>query len=474
MKRHLTLTLLAAALLGLPLVRAADAPPRRPNILWLIAEDLGPHLGCDGTKEVSTPNLDRMAAQGVHYTRFYNGMVCSPSRSAFMTGMYATTIGAHNHRTSDKKPLPEGVRVLSDWMRQAGYFTANLVRLPESCGFRGTGKTDWNFQYPGRPFDATNWQELSAHQPFYAQLNFKETHRPYLPAKAIADPAKVQVPPYYPDHPVTRKDWAAYLDEISELDQKIGRVLEQLKADGLADTTIVVFFGDNGQSMVRGKQFCYEEGLNVPLLIRWPKDFPAPARFRPGTVDTRLLEGIDLAPTMLDFAGAPKPPKMQGRIFLGDRAEAPRQYTVGARDRCDETVMRIRSVRDERYRYIRNFTPDTPFLAPNKYKERAYPVWNLLKELHAQGKLTPPQEFLCQPRMPDEELYDLQTDPFEIHNLAGSTQARDRAELKKLRGLLSQWIEETNDQGRFPEANRSDTGPAAGSPKGKRKKAPQS
>jgi N-sulfoglucosamine sulfohydrolase len=424
--------------------------PKRPNILWLIAEDMGPEaMSCSGTPQASTPNLDRLAAQGVRYTRFYNGHVCSPSRSSFMTGMYAVTIGAHNHRShrDDGYKLPEGVRALTDWMRDAGYFTANLVRLPPACGFRGTGKTDWNFTYEGKPFDSANWDDLKIHQPFYAQINFQETHRTYKAPKR-ADPAKVAIPPYYPDHPVTRADWAAYLDAASELDRKMGLVLKQLETDGLAESTIVVFFGDNGQSHVRGKQFCYEEGLHVPAVIRWPKDFPAPAQFRPGAVDDRLLHGIDLAPTMLDIAGAPKPPKMQGRIFLGGHCEPTREYVFGARDRCDETVMRIRTVRDARWRYIRNFTPEKPFLSPNAYKERQYPVWNLLKELHAQGKLTPAPGFLCQPAMPPEELYDLQTDPHEIHNLATSDQPEHQAALKRLRGVLEKWIEDANDQGR--------------------------
>jgi N-sulfoglucosamine sulfohydrolase len=442
--------------------RAASAP--KPNILWLIAEDLGPHLGCYGTKEVATPNLDRLAAEGVRYTRFYSGMVCSPSRSSFMTGMYATTIGAHQHRTTDKQPLPDGVRLLTDWMRDAGYYTANVVQLPEACGFKGTGKTDWNFKPAGKPFDSANWADLKGHQPFFAQINFKETHRAYNAPKRT-DPAKVQIPPYYPDHPVTRQDWANYLDDICELDRKAGAVLAQLQADGLADSTIVIFFGDNGQSMVRGKQFCYEEGLNVPLLIRWPKNFPPPANCQPGAVDARLLEAIDLAPTMLDLAGAPKPAKMQGRILFGPHAGPTREFTYGARDRCDETAIRIRTVRDDRYRYIRNFTPEVPFLAPNAYKEKQYPVWNLLKELHAQGKLTPAQEFLCQPRMPDEELYDLQTDPWEIRNLAASTKPEDEAELKKLRAALEKWIVDTDDQGRFPEK------PAAASDEGSQPKA---
>jgi arylsulfatase A-like enzyme len=335
-------------------------------------------------------------------------------------------------------------------MRAAGYFTANVRELPPPCDFKGTGKTDWNFQYQGQPFDSANWSDLKAHQPFYAQVNFSETHRAYTAPKK-ADPAKVEIPPYYPDHPVTRADWGQYLDEATELDRKVGQVLTALEKDGLADDTVVIFFGDNGQSHVRGKQFCYEEGLLVPLIIRWPKNFPAPARFQAGTVDSRLLHGIDLAPTSLALAGTSKPPKMQGQVFLGERCEPDRRYVFGYRDRCDMTVMRIRTVRDDRYRYIRNFTPWVPFLAFNAYKEKSYPVWNLLQELHAQGKLTPVQEVLCRPTMPEEELYDLQADPWEINNLAGSNQPEHQAELKKLRGVLEKWIVDTDDQGRRPE-----------------------
>jgi arylsulfatase A-like enzyme len=433
---------------GLAAAPVPAKPPKPLNILWLIAEDLGPHLGCDGTKEVWTPNLDALARSGVRYTRcFTTAPVCSPSRSAFMTGMYQTAIGAHNHRShrDDGCGLPTGVRVLTDWFRDAGYFTANVRQTPEHFGFRGTGKTDWNFAYTGKPFDSDRWADLKTHQPFYAQINFQETHRKFHAPKR-ADPAHVLLPPYYPDHPVTRTDWAEYLDSVTELDRKVGRVLQQLEADGLADNTVVVFFGDNGQAHVRGKQFCYDEGLRVPLIIRWPKNFPPPKHFKPGTVDDRLLAAIDLAPTMLALAGAPKPATMQGEIFLGDKAGPPRRYVFGARDRCDETVFRFRTVRDARYRYIRNFTPDRPFLQANEYKEKSYPVWNLLKQLHAEGKLTPAQEFLCAPTMPAEELYDLKTDPHEIRNLAESS--AHQKELKRLRAALEQWIEATNDQGR--------------------------
>jgi arylsulfatase A-like enzyme len=451
----------------------APGPPKKPNVLWLIAEDLGPELGCYGTQQVWTPNLDRLAADGVRYTRAYTtAPVCSASRSAFMTGMYQTTIGAHNHRShrDDGYRLPAGVRVLTEWFRDAGYTTANLRELPAGFGFRGTGKTDWNFAPPAKPFDFDRWADLKTHQPFFAQINFQETHRRYHAPKR-ADPAKVSFPPYYPDHPVTRQDWAAYLDAATELDRKVGLILKQLEADGLADSTVILFFGDHGQSHVRGKQFCYEEGLHIPLFVRWPKGLPAPKHYTAGSVDDRLIEAIDFGPTLLTLAGAPKPAKMQGRVFLGDRADPPRQYAFGARDRCDETVFRFRTVRDDRYRYIRNFTPDRPFLQKNDYKERAYPVWNLLKQLHAEGNLDPVQDRLCAPTMPPEELYDLARDPYEIDNLADKPE--HRATLERLRTVLERWIEESNDQGKTLEppevaarkgATKPGSDPNAGAP----------
>jgi arylsulfatase A-like enzyme len=445
------LTLLAACPVVLP---AGAAEPARPNILWLVAEDFGPHLGCYGATQVWTPNLDRLAAEGVRYTRaFTTAPVCSASRSAFITGMYQTTIGAHNHRShrDDGYQLPEGVKVAPDWFRAAGYFTANVRTFPAEVNVTGTGKTDWNFTYRGQPFDSGNWSELKPHQPFFAQVNFQETHRPFT-APRRADPAKVVLATYYPDHPVAREDYARYLDAASALDGKIGRILERLEADGLASTTIVVFSADHGEAHVRGKQFCYDEGLHIPLIIRWPAAFPAPRQLRPGNVDDRLIAAIDFLPTLLDVAaGVPRPGSMQGEIFLGEHAAAPRSYVFGARDRCDETVFRFRTVRDARYRYIRNFMPERPFLQSNDYKERSYPVWNLIKELAAQGKLTPVQAVLAAPHMPPEELYDVLEDPYEIHNLAGSSLPEHQAAKARLSRALERWIDESNDQGRTPE-----------------------
>lgn len=454
-------------------VAAQDTRPARPNILWLIADDLGTEMGCYGTPQVWTPHLDQLAAEGTRYTKaFTTSPVCSPSRSAFMTGMYQTTIGAHNHRShrDDGYQLPADVKLLTDRMRAAGYFTANIRQLPKWMGFPASGKTDWNFAYKGKPFDSDKWDDLKSHQPFYAQVNFKEPHRKFT-APPKADPAKVVFPPYYPDHPITRNDWAAYLDSVSELDRKAGMILKQLETEGLADHTVVIFFSDNGHPHIRGKQFCYDSGLHIPLMIRWPKKYPAPARYQSGGIDEQLIDAIDLTATTLGIAGIAKPANMEGRVFLGDHAEPPREYAFGARDRCGETLLRFRTVRDSRYRYIRNYMPERPLLLLNDYKRQHYPVWSLLHELDAEGKLNETQRFLTAPSMPPEELYDLQSDPHEINNLAQSPAHQQR--LATLRAALDKWIHDTNDQGRELEpaevaarrgATKADSDPNTGKP----------
>ncbi len=451
-RRPSLLVLVGVAFLGFTFAGVAAAPDKHPNVLWLIAEDFSPDLGCYGTREVFSPNIDRLAAEGMRFTRmFTTAPVCSASRSAFMTGMYQTTIGAHNHRShrDDGYQVPPGVRPLPEWLRAAGYFTANIRTFPKGIPFSGAGKTDWNFTYDAATvFESDNWGDLKQRQPFIAQVNFKETHRPFKAPKR-ADPAKVALPPIYPDHPIARQDWAAYLDAASALDEKIGKVLALLEREGLADDTIVIFMGDHGQAHVRGKQFVYDDGLRIPFIIRWAKNFPAPQGFSAGTVSDRIMEAIDIAPTLIDLAGAPKPAGMQGRILFGAHAEPPRTYAFGARDRCDETVFRLRTVRDARYRYIRNFTPERPFLQPNRYKEKNYPDIALIKELGAQGKLTPWQaDFYLAPSMPAEELYDMENDPYSMHNLVNSPSEEHRTALTRLRAVLETWIADSNDQGR--------------------------
>lgn len=431
------------------------------NILWLIGEDIGPELSCYGHPQVHTPHLDRLATQGMLFTHAYStAPVCSPSRSAFMTGMYQTSIGAHNHRShrEDGYGLPEGVKVLTDRFREGGYYTANLRNIsgdPDEAFFRGTGKTDWNFHYEGEPFDSDQWADLKGNQPFYAQINFSETHRgkdwneAHLHIESPADPDSVLLPPYYPDHPEARADWAQYLNAVMALDKKIGYVMTRLEESGLAANTLVIFMGDHGRAMVRGKQWPYESGLHIPLIVRWPEGIPAPAHYRAGSVSDQLVATIDLSATSLSLTGIAVPLLMQGQVFLGEAAAPPRNYVFGGRDRGDETVDRIRTVRDRRFRYIRNYFPERPFLQTNRYKEFTYPMIPLMRELFAAGKLTPAQARLLAPTRPEEELYDLEADPYELTNLAKDPQYKEK--LDQLRAALDTWLVESNDQGRIPE-----------------------
>ncbi len=429
------------------LARAADTPVNRPNILWLVADDLSPELGCYGDPLSKTPNLDRLAADGVRFNNaFTTAPVCSASRSAFFTGMYQTTIGGHNHRTRGKflKPLPEGVKLVMDRFRQAGYFTTTVAN--KQLG--SNAKTDYNFIYK-QPFDGNDWRDRKPGQPFFAYINFKEPHRAFVkPSQAPqpVDPDKVKLPPYYPDVPVAREDWAAYLNSIEVLDAKIGRALERLKQDGLAENTVVFFFGDHGRPHVRGKQFLYDGGIHVPLIVRWlGNQKVAPA----GAVNDDLVSAIDIPATSLKLAGVDLPANMQGQVFLGPEAQK-RDVVFAARDRCDGTVDRIRCVRDKQFKYIRNFMPERPYTQLNSYKERSYPVLPLMRRLAEQGKLTPAQaRFMSQETRPLEELYDLRTDPHEIHNLADDPKFAET--LKKYRARLDRWIEETHDQGQQPE-----------------------
>ncbi len=452
------LTLLLLALLAAS--HAADVPKSggkqnvagngekaaRPNILWLIAEDIGPDLSCYGNPDARTPHLDKLATEGRLYRRvFSTAPVCSPSRSAFCTGMWQIAFGAHHHRShrDDKYSLPAGVRLISDRLREAGYYTANVAELPQGAGFRGTGKTDWNFHVEGKPFDSNRWSDLKDHQPFYAQVNFNETHRIYDQAKKTpTDPAKVTLPPYLPDHPVARSDWALYHDSLMALDAKVGRVLDLLEKDGLRENTIVIFFGDNGRECGRGKFWPYEQGCQVPMIIRWP------TWLAPGSSCDDLISLIDVTATTLALAGVAVPNEMHGRPFLGAKAEH-REYLFTARDRIDESLDRVRTVRDARWKYIRNFEPERPCCQMMPYIERTNPIYALMQKLHAAGQLTPDQAKFMAPHRPPEELYDLLTDPFEFKNLAGFPEHEET--LGRLRRVLEAWIEQTNDNGRVPE-----------------------
>ena len=459
--------LLTCAVLAQPAEAPPDAPPSRPNILWIVGENLALDLGSYGQKNVHTPHLDALAANGVRYTSvFATSPVCAPSRSAFMVGMYQTSTDTHHmrsHRDDDFR-LPAGVRPVTHWLQDAGYFTANITH----AGGRevGTGKLDLNFVNEGPLYQSDDWAALKDNQPFFAQINTLEAEYDIYDRKSaekprvlwvgedwhpkVATPDNVSPPPYYPDHEITRQEWARYLNSVSGMDVRIGWVLDQLKEDGLADNTVVIFFGDNGRLEARGIHWCWDSGLHVPMIVHWPKAHPAPPQYEAGTVNDQVLSLLDLTATTLWIAGVERPAGMQSRIFLGDRPDPARTYAFSARDRIDETVVRQRSVRDRRYHYIRNYTPGAGFLTLNRYKEKCFLVKPLMRRLFAEGELTGPAADLMRP-FPEEMLYDTEADPHEIRNLSDSDQREHRDALLRLRAALDTWITETGDRGEGPE-----------------------
>jgi len=364
-----------------------------------------------------------------------------------------------SHR-NDQFRLPPGVRPLTHWLADAGYFTANIKRIDDLVV--GTGKLDLNFVNEGPIFQSDDWHALVDHQPFFAMINLPEVEydiydrrsaeKPRVPwvgedeHPRIATPENVTPPPYYPDHPITRQEWARYLNSVSGMDRRVGWILERLRRDGLDGNTVVFFFADNGRLEPRGIHWCYDSGLHVPLLIRWPSRFPPPPQYAPGKVSDQVLSLLDLTATTLWIAGIQRPPLMQSRIFLGPDADPPRKYAFAARDRIDETVNRIRSAYDGRYHYIRNYMPEQGFASLNRYKEKCFLIKQLMRRLYREGKLTGPALELMQP-LPPEQLFDTWTDPHEIHNLASSPQPEHRAALLRLRAAVDVWITETGDRG---------------------------
>jgi arylsulfatase A-like enzyme len=456
-------TLISVALFG----QSSASTETRPNILWIVGENLNLDLGIYGATNVATPNLDALALDGVRFTHvFSTSPVCAPSRSAFMTGMYQTSTDTHHMRShrDDNYRLPPGVRPLTHRLADVGYFTANISTIGEQVV--GTGKLDLNFVNEGPIYDSDDWSALASHQPFFAQINTPEIEYDIYDRKTaskervewvgekehpqFATPKNVSVPPYYPDHEITRQELARYYNSVSGMDVRIGWILEQLKKDGLADNTIVIFFGDNGRLDARGIHWCWDTGLRVPMIIHWPKNYKAPAGYSPGTVNGEIISLLDITATTLWMAGITPPLNMQSRIFLGDQADPPRSYAFSARDRIDETVNRIRSVRDKRYHYLRNYMPEQGFASLNRYKEKCFAVKPLMREMHAEGKLSDAAAELMEP-LPYEQLYDTKADPHEIHNLAESDKFEHRQALLRLRAALDTWIVETGDRGEFPE-----------------------
>lgn len=446
---------LLRSLVALPVIVAvAGAAPAanaaataRSNILWIVVDDMSADWGCYRSTAVPTPNIDRLAAEGALFTRcFATAPVCSPSRSALITGMYQASLGAHHHNSSlpgSEIYLPAPIRLLPAILKEHGYYTCNGEPDTDDARARPArpGKTDYNFVWDPEVYDGIDWSGRAPGQPFFAQIQlsggkFREARVP-----TPADPASVVLPPYYADDPVLRQDWAEYLNSVVHLDRQVGAILDRLQREGIAGRTVVALWTDHGISHVRGKQFCYDEGLRTPLIIRWP------GVIEPGTVRDDLVQPIDLTASTLEVAGVPVPEYLHGRPLFGP-GYAERRFVFGARDRCDETLDCIRAVRDRRYLYLRNFFPERPYLQPNRYKD-GKAILKRMRELHAAGKLTAAQTTIFADRRPSEELYDTVKDPHQIHNLADSPGHRDV--LLHMRRALLDHMRETEDLGLIPE-----------------------
>jgi len=444
-------------------VVAQDA--KQPNILWIFVDDMSAHFSCYGETLIETPHVDRLAREGTKFTRaFVTAPVCSPCRSAVITGMYQTTIGAHHHRSGrgvEKIHLPDGVTPIPVLFQRAGYYTCigsglkDADRSGKKAKAAGLGKTDYNFEWPAAMYDGADWAGRKPGQPFFMQVQLaggklrggtvdsarKLAERAKAEFGKATNPDEVTLPPYYPRDPVLLRDWAAYLDSVRFTDRHVGQVIARLEKEGILDQTLVIFMTDHGISHARGKQFLYNEGTHVPFVVRGPG-------IAKGKVRDDLIEHIDMAAVSLAAAGVPIPGVMQGKdVFARDYR--PREAVFAARDRCDETVEYIRSVRTARYLYIRNFLPLRPHLQPNAYKD-GKSIVQTLRALHDAGKLDPlAEKLLFSPTRPPEELYEWNTDRWQVKNLAGDP-AHAKA-LAEMRGRLDRWIVETKDRGPEPE-----------------------
>ncbi|MCD6288496.1 MAG: sulfatase-like hydrolase/transferase [Candidatus Hydrogenedentes bacterium] len=440
--------------------------PRRnvPNILWISTEDINCNLGCYGDKNAVTPVLDGLAKQGVRYTRaFTTAGVCAPVRTCIITGMYATTTGMQHMRAGGsgvekniRPNIPKGIRCFPEYLRDAGYYCAN------------NAKQDYQFITPPTVWDdsskTAHWRNRKPGQPFFFVRNLEITHEskinlsPQKHAAATArltpdqrqDPAKQELPPYYPDTLPARQDWANYLELITAMDYQAGDLLKQLEEDGLEDDTIVFFWSDHGVGLPRAKRWLYDSGTHIPLIVRIPEKFRVDGQGVPGTVDGQLVSSIDFGPTVLNLAGIPIPDYMQGRPFLGKHLPPERQYIYGARDRMDERYDIIRSVRDKRYRYIRNYEPFKPYYQYMNTPEKGTTMREL-RRLHALGQLPPAAEQFMADHKPPEELYDLVNDPYEVHNLAASPEYK--SVLERMRKAHVAWVARTRDLGLLPESD---------------------
>lgn len=415
----------------------------RPNILWLSAEDIGPQLNCYGDSTAKTPAIDSLAKKGMTYDYAWsNYPVCAPARTTIITGMYGSSCGAGNMRSMVR--LPAGVEMFPAFLRQAGYYCTN------------NSKQDYNYvPNENKPWDESSkkahYRNRKPGQPFFAVFNYTGTHESKIrvrPHEAVVDPAKVKLPAYWPDKPEVRQDWAQYYDNIQSLDGWIETHLQQLEKLGLSENTVVVFFGDHGSGMPRHKRFAGDSGMRVPFVVHVPEKLKglAPGS-KPGGRSKRPVGFIDLAPTMLSVAGIAPKAYMQGNAFLGKHQTEASKFLYGFRDRMDERPDCSRSIRDERFIYVRNFMPHLPAGQELDYQMQT-PTTATWKRMFDAGELDEVQSAFWKLH-PPEELYDLVNDPEETKNLAGDQAFAET--LEKFRRELRRSHIEFQDLGLIPE-----------------------
>ncbi len=441
------LKLLAALFSALIALSASVNAADKPNVLWIYLEDVSGWFSCYGDKIIETPNIDALAASGIRFDRFYTPAgVCSATRSAIINGMMQTSIGAHQHRSCrrifrgkhmgdyDKNVLPPDVVPLPVQFKKAGYFT-----------FNDSGKDDYNFEWSASEFysvqkPGTRWTLCPKGTPFFGQIQLRGGKLGRR-GKKVVDRAKVPVPPYYPDIPIVREEIAHHYDCLLTTDKQVGDIIAALKRDGLYENTVIFMFSDHGYKLHRHKQYLYEGGIHMPCTVSGPG-------IKAGQVRKDLISGVDIAPTSLAVAGLPVPKVMEGNNFL-DKDHRPRDYVIAARDRCDYTYERIRAVVTPRFKYLKNYLTDRPFMNPS-YKD-PWPVSKKFRKMMAKGEMNETQLIFFGPKKPGEELYDLENDPHEIHNLAEDPKFAE--ELKHHRTILADWIKETGDKGQQVESD---------------------
>ncbi len=419
-----------------------SAPSSRLNLLCITCEDISPMLGGFGDKIAKTPNLDRLASAGIIFTNLFScSGVCAPSRFALITGMYPAACGANNMRTSSHLPEgvpayeavpPPAVKCVSEYLRADGYYCTN------------NQKTDYQFKSPITAWDEcsqrAHWKNRPAGMPFFAIFNLGTTHESQVWDRShdpvTIPPEAVQVPPYFPDTPIIRRDIARVYSNITIMDREVGELMDEIKKAGLLEETIIIFYSDNGGPLPRGKRELYDTGLKVPMIIRFPDEKYA------GTKVDDLISFMDIPPTVMSLAGIKPPAYMHGRACLGKYKSAPREYIFAARDRMDSEYDVRRAVRDKRFKYIRNYRPDIGCYQDIQFRKNLESMQELLRWRDA-GKLNQAQMYWFRKTKSPEELYDLAQDPYELQNVADDPAYRE--DLIRLRKVHEQWLTEVRD-----------------------------